>query len=309
MLTIQGRKQRFCDGMTRRDALHIGAVAMGSVGFGLSDLLRAEGESAARASGKNLINIFLHGGPTHMDTFDLKPEAPVEYRGEFRPIATNVPGVEICELMPELAGVADNYSIIRSTRGMNNEHTTNQGDSGWSVNAMRAMGGRPGVGAVMAKLWGPAQQTSRGMAPTAVDFGGSRPGFLGQTYAPYRPDTTGRQNLVLKNVTLDRLDNRRNLLTGLDRLKKGIDRRGMFDAVDQGPGHQPRRSQDPRTLRGQQPAGRPSADRRGRPLCLDDLGRLGHPRQQLQRDAGQAAADLAQVDRPDRRPADPWPAG
>ncbi len=167
-----------------------------------------------------------------MDTFDLKPEAPVVYRGEFRPIATIVPGVEICELMPELAGVADNYSIIRSTRGMNNEHTTNQGDSGWSVNAMRAMGGRPGVGAVMAKLWGPAQQTSRGMAPTAVDFGGSRPGFLGQTYAPYRPDTTGRQNLVLKNVTLDRLDNRRNLLTGLDRLKKGSDRRGMFDAVD-----------------------------------------------------------------------------
>ena len=79
MLTIQGRKQQFCDGVTRRDALHIGAVAMGSVGFGLSDLLRAEGEAAARANGKNLINIFLHGGPTHMDTFDLKPEAPKEY--------------------------------------------------------------------------------------------------------------------------------------------------------------------------------------------------------------------------------------
>ena len=101
---------------------------------------------------------------------------------------------------------------------------------------MRSMGGRPGVGAVMAKLWGPAQQTSRGMAPTAIDFGGSTPGFLGQTYAPYRPDTTGRQNLVLKNVTLDRLDDRRSLLTGLDRLKKGIDRRGMFDAVDSYPG-------------------------------------------------------------------------
>ena len=232
MLTIQGRKQRFCDGVTRRDALQIGAVSMGSVGFGLSDLLRAEGEATARASGKNLINIFLHGGPTHMDTFDLKPEAPKEYRGEFQPIATNVPGVEICELMPELAGVADKYSIIRSTRGMNNEHTTTQGDTGWSVNAMRSMGGRPGVGAVMAKLWGPAQQTSRGMAPTAIDFGGSTPGFLGQTYAAYRPDATGRQNLVLKNVTLDRLGDRRSLLTGLDRLKKGIDRRGMFDAVD-----------------------------------------------------------------------------
>ncbi len=107
MLTIQGRKQRFCDGMTRRDALHIGAVAMGSVGFGLSDLLRAEGEAAARASGKNLINIFLHGGPTHMDTFDLKPEGPSGFRGEFRPIPTSAPGLDISEYLPKMAAQGD----------------------------------------------------------------------------------------------------------------------------------------------------------------------------------------------------------
>jgi len=230
MLTIHGKTRRFCDGVTRRDALHIGALAMG--GLTLPGLLRAEAQAAATATGKSLINIFLHGGPTHMDTFDLKPEAPKEYRGEFRPIATSAPGVEICELMPELARVAQHYSIIRSISGLNNEHTTSQGDSGWSVNAMREMGGRPGVGSVMSKLWGPAQLTSLGMAPTSVDFGGSRPGFLGQTYASYRPDNVGRQNLSLNGVSLDRLDDRRALLTGLDRIKKGLDRHGMFDAVD-----------------------------------------------------------------------------
>ncbi|MBQ18742.1 MAG: hypothetical protein CMJ65_16645 [Planctomycetaceae bacterium] len=233
MLTIHGTKRNYCDGVTRRDALHIGALAMGGAGMALPGLLRAEAESTPKeVTGKSLINIFLHGGPTHMDTFDLKPEAPKEYRGEFRPIETSVPGVEICELMPELAGVADKYSIIRSTQGMNNEHTTNQSDSGWSVNSLRSIGGRPGVGAVMSKVWGPAQETAHGMAPTAIDFAGSSPGFLGQTYAAYRPDSTGRQNLTLKNVSLERLDDRRVLLSGLDRLKKGIDRRGMFDAVD-----------------------------------------------------------------------------
>lgn len=230
MLTIPGKKRPFCDGVTRRDAMHIGALTLG--GLTLPNLLRAEAESAAKSTGKSLINIFLHGGPTHMDTFDLKPEAPKEYRGEFQPIATSVPGVEICELMPQLAGVAEHYSIIRSTQGMNNEHTTTQSDSGWRNSSMRSMGGRPGVGAVMSKLWGPAQETANGMSPTAIDFGGSTPGFLGQTYAAYRPDSVGRQNLKLNNVTLDRLGDRRTLLAGLDRLKKGIDRRGMFDAVD-----------------------------------------------------------------------------
>ena len=231
MLTFFGGKQQYCDGVSRRDFLKIGGLAIG--GLTLAELLRMEAEAGNRATRKSLINIFLHGGPTHMDTFDLKPEAPKEYRGEFQPIATNVPGVEICELMPELAGVADKYSIIRSTRGMNNEHTTTQGDTGWSINSMRSMGGRPGVGAVMSKLWGPSQQTNRGIAPTAIDFGGSSPGFLGQVHAPYRPDGVGRANLKLNSsVSLGRLNDRTALLSGLDRLRSGIDRTGMMDAVD-----------------------------------------------------------------------------
>ena len=231
MLTFHGDGRQFCDGVSRREFLKIGGLAIG--GLTLADLLRLEAQAGTRATGKSLIIIFLHGGPTHMDTFDLKPNAPKEYRGELRPIATNAPGVEICELMPELASVGDKFSIIRSIAGMNNEHTTTQGDSGWRNSSLRTMGGRPGVGAVMSKLWGPSQQTARGIAPTAVDFGGSRPGFLGQVHAPYRPDGVGRANLKLNsNVSLSRLNDRKGLLSDLDRLRRGIDRNGMLDAVD-----------------------------------------------------------------------------
>src|SRR5947207_2554843 len=98
---------RFCDGMTRRAMLKIGSLAMG--GLALPDLLRAEVASrpgAPPSSGKtqkSVIMVFLTGGPPHQDMVDLKPDAPVEYRGEFQPIATNVPGIEFCELLPQLA--------------------------------------------------------------------------------------------------------------------------------------------------------------------------------------------------------------
>ena len=231
MLTFFGDRRQFCDGVSRREFLKIGGLAIG--GLTMADLLRLEAKSGTRAQGKSLINIFLHGGPTHMDTFDLKPKAPKEYRGEFKPIATNAPGVDLCELMPELASVGDKITLIRSISGMNNEHTTTQGDSGWRQSSLRSIGGRPGVGAVMSKLWGPSQQTARGVAPTAVDFGGSRPGFLGQVHAPYRPDSVGRANLKLhSNVSLSRLDDRKALIGDLDRLRRGLDLHGNLDAVD-----------------------------------------------------------------------------
>ncbi len=235
MLTFFGNQREFCDGVSRREFLKIGGLAIG--GLTLADLFRLESQAAAPTSGKSLINIFLHGGPTHMDTFDLKPNAPKEYRGEFTPIATKAAGVDICELMPELASVGDKFSIIRSIAGMNNEHTTTQGDSGWRQSSLRTIGGRPGVGAVMSKLWGPSQKTARGIAPTAVDFGGSSPGFLGQVHAPYRPDGVGRANLKLNTrISLDRLGDRRALLGELDRLRHAVDLHGMMDAVDSNTG-------------------------------------------------------------------------
>jgi Protein of unknown function (DUF1501) len=234
MLTFFGEQndKRYCDGVSRRHFLQIGAL--GVAGLSLPNLLRAEAAAGAKATGKSLINIYLPGGPTHMDTFDLKPKAPKEFRGEFHPIATKSPGLEICELMPHLASVGDKFSVVRSIDGMRGEHSPWQSDSGWSESSLRNMGGRPGVGSVMSKILGPSQSTPHGTAPTSVDLTGwTHPGFLGQVHSAYRPDGTGRQNLKLNSsVSLKRLDDRKRLLGKFDRLRREIDGKGMMTAID-----------------------------------------------------------------------------
>ena len=232
MLTILGQRQRFCDQVSRRDFLRIGGLAMG--GLTLPKLLQAEQAAGGRATGKSIINIYLPGGPTHMDTFDMKPTAAKEFRGELMPVATSVPGMEICELMPKLARMGDKFSVVRSITGLRDEHAPQQSDSGWSESSLRTMGGRPGIGSVMSKLWGPSQTTPHGTAPTFVDLTGwTKTGFVGQINAGFRPDGEGRQNLSLNNqVNLNRLGDRKGLLTGLDRLRRDIDSHGMLTAVD-----------------------------------------------------------------------------
>ena len=225
-------KQQFCDGLSRRGFLKIGGLAFG--GLTLPQLLQAEAVAGAKATGKSIINIYLSGGPTHMDTFDLKPQAPKEFRGEFSPIPTTSPGLDICELMTDLATVGDKFSVIRSVDGMRNEHNAKQSESGWSQRDLDSLGGRPGVGAVMSKILGPSQSTEFGTAPTAVDLTGwTKPGFLGQTYAAYRPDSIGRSNLQLnRSVSRDRLNGRQSLLGELDRLRRDVDGSGMMEAMD-----------------------------------------------------------------------------
>src|SRR5882757_6108076 len=112
---FQRKGSKYCDGVSRRSLLKVGAL--GVAGLTLSDLFRLEAQAATPASKKSLINIYLGGGPSHTDIFDLKPDAPSEFRGEFSPIATNVPGMEICELMPRLAKSADKFAVIRSVVG------------------------------------------------------------------------------------------------------------------------------------------------------------------------------------------------
>jgi hypothetical protein len=232
MLTFHGKTRRFCDRTSRRDFLRIGGLAIG--GLTLPGLLHAEQASAGRSTGKSIINIFLGGGPTHLDTFDLKPNAPREFRGEFLPIATSVPGMEICELMPQLSQRANQFSVIRSITGLRDEHAPQQSDSGWSEQSLKNMGGRPGIGSVMSRLWGPSQSTSQGTAPTFVDLTGwTKTGFTGQVNAGFRPDGEGRQNLSLnQRVSLKRLDDRKALLGGLDRMQRNIDQSGMLTAID-----------------------------------------------------------------------------
>ena len=223
MLTIYGKPTRFCDGITRRNFLKVGGLAGGALTLGgatLADVLRAEENNpqakSSPASKKSIINIFLGGGPSHLDMFDLKPAAPPEIRGEFTPTQTNVPGMEICSLMPELAKMADKFAIIRSLTGFRDEHTSWQTETGWSENDLRNIGGHPSLGAVVAKVQG----ATNGAVPAFVDLNGhTHHGFLGPTYSAFRPDGPGRANLTLNGVTLDRLNGRAGLLAELDRAR------------------------------------------------------------------------------------------
>src|SRR5438105_10480995 len=146
MLTILGSNHRLCDGLSRRDFLKVGALSVG--GLTLADLLRlrAAGSTRAASRGKAVIMVYLNGGPSHIDLYDLKPDAPVEYRGEFRPIRTNVPGMDICELMPLQARIADQFAIIRSMRFQQQGHTAPELYTGFLT------GNRPAIGSVVSKL-------------------------------------------------------------------------------------------------------------------------------------------------------------
>src|SRR5262245_25419575 len=155
MLTIfgNGKGNRFCDGMARRDFLKIGGLALG--GLSLPEILRAESRSGVRGSQKAIIMVFLPGGPPHQDMFDLKMDAPSEIRGEFKPIKTNVPGIEICEHMPRLAKMMDRLVVIRSIVGATGDHYSFQCLTGRS-HKQQPQGGWPSIGAVLSKLNGPA---------------------------------------------------------------------------------------------------------------------------------------------------------
>src|SRR5919107_354070 len=112
MLTIYGRGHRYCDGLSRRSFLKIGGVTFGGLGGVChTGLLRAEDAPGGRLGHRALINISLGGGPPHQDLWDLKTDAPSEIRGEFKPIGTNVPGIQICEVLPKLAGMMDRFAL------------------------------------------------------------------------------------------------------------------------------------------------------------------------------------------------------
>ena len=107
MLTITGKAQRFCDGVSRRNFLKIGALGMG--GMALPEILRAEAQAHLGKSQKSIIMVYLPGGPSHQDMYDLKMDAPSEIRGSFLPIKTKVPGIQICEHLPRLAAMMDKF--------------------------------------------------------------------------------------------------------------------------------------------------------------------------------------------------------
>src|SRR6266516_6362009 len=124
MLTILGQPQRFCDRVSRRSFLKIGGLALG--GLSLPQILRAEAQAGVTGSHKAVIMISLSGGPPHQDMVDLKPDAPSDIRGEFKPIRTNVSGIDICEHLPRLAVKMDKFAVIRSIVGAEERHAAFQ---------------------------------------------------------------------------------------------------------------------------------------------------------------------------------------
>src|SRR5438477_6933463 len=235
MLTILGPKQRFCDGISRRNFLKIGALGLG--GLSLPQLLQAESLSGIRRSHKAVIMVFLPGGPSHQDIFDLKTEAPSEIRGEFKPIRTKVPGIQICEHLPLLAGMMDKTAIIRSVIGALDDHDAFQCLTGRPVRN-QPPGGWPSLGAVVSKLQGPINRSIPpfvGLSPKMGEMRWARsgdPGFLGLAHAPFKPSGAGKDDMVLNGVTLDRLADRRLLLASFDRLRRDIDSSGMLEGLD-----------------------------------------------------------------------------
>jgi hypothetical protein len=235
MLSILGGGSKFCDGVSRRNFLKIGALGLG--GLALPDLLRAEANEGVRKGHKAVIMIFLPGGPSHQDIFDLKMDAPSEIRGEFRPIPTNVPGIQICEHLPKLAKLIDKTAIIRSVVGATGDHYAVQCLTGRShVNP--PAGGWPCMGSVLAKIQGavdPAMPPFVGLSPKMghmpwADAG--QPGFLGAAYAPFKPDGNGKADMVLNGITLERLADRRALLKSFDSFRRDVDASGLMNGLD-----------------------------------------------------------------------------
>ncbi len=146
MLTIRGKARGgFCDGLSRRDFLKIGGMALG--GLSLPQILQAEARAGVRSSPhKAVIMVFLAGGPPHQDMIDLKPDAPSEIRGEFKPIPTNVPGIDICEHMPRMAAMMDKFALIRTIVGARGEHAAVQCLTGYPMAVSEQQGGRPSLG-------------------------------------------------------------------------------------------------------------------------------------------------------------------
>jgi hypothetical protein len=233
MLNILGNAQKFCDGLNRRSFLKIGAFG---AGLTLADMLRAKAQAnTAPARGtastpKSAIMIYLPGGPSHMDMWDLKPEAPVEYRGEFRQIQTNVPGVQICEHMPRQARMWDKLACVRSIVSVD-EHSDSLVMTGYSENTNR-VAHHPSFGSVVSRTRGNTGDTPPFVSLYGMTIG-NEPGYLGVAHRPFSPSGPGINNLSRPNgVTVENTHDRRQLLENFDSLRRDIDSSGTMRGMD-----------------------------------------------------------------------------
>src|SRR5258708_2715778 len=231
-------KRSFCDGLARRDFLRLGTASVFRLGLSLQEVLARQARTAEQGQTSkdvSLIYLFLHGGMSHLDTFDLKPGAPAEFRGDFKPIDTNVKGIQISEHLPRVAGCMDKMALIRSFRHHNSDHgpadhymlTGYFPQAGFNPN-LKPNNQRPAHGAVVARKLGP-----RGAVPPFAclpkQHPSTGPAYLGPAAAPFVVDADpNAPDFAVPDVApppaLDvdaaRLDDRKALLARMDRFQQ-----------------------------------------------------------------------------------------
>ncbi len=251
MLRVGRQRAVCCGGLTRRELLRVGGL--GALGLSLAEVLQLESIAARRGNArKSVILLWLWGGPSHLDTFDMKPKAPIEYRGPYRPVPTNVPGIEICELLPQLARQADKYVVIRSLHHTSNDHgiagtigLTGSDRAATSLSGQVKPGPlQPTHGSVVSKVLGFQPTMPRFVTMGGFLHQGKRRitgeggGSLGPLHDPFRLDYDPEHGVKIPQLELidglsaSGLDSRKTLLESFDRLTRSVQESAATDKLD-----------------------------------------------------------------------------
>ncbi|MBL8850456.1 MAG: DUF1501 domain-containing protein [Planctomycetaceae bacterium] len=225
MLSFLG-SPTICRRVTRRDVLQVGGLALG--GLTLPALLRSQAvaKSASAARHKSVIMVWLRGAASHIDSWDMKPDAPPEIRGEFNPIPTSVPGIQVCEHMPRQAAMMDRLAIIRGIRGIDlGDHTPQ-----FIVTGFPDRGKRPAFGSIVSRLQG----SINGVPAFVANYDyHQRATYTGPSHEPFIPEGDGLENLRRnRDIPLERLGERSRLIGQFDSFRRDLDRSESAGSLD-----------------------------------------------------------------------------
>lgn len=228
MFTFHGRSHAFCDRTSRREFLRAGGL--GLAGLTIADLLRNEARGSTAPRPKSMIYVVLGGGVSHLDSYDLKPDAPAEIRGPMKSTATALPGVRIVEQMPRQAAMMDQFALLRGVRSVENDHFLSEVYSGMP----RGAGKRPAFGSVASRLLGnhAAMPTYVSLSRATTDqFEFEKPHYAGSGHAPFRPFGEAIENLAPAK-SLTQLHDRKSLLKSFDTLRRDLDKTDAMAGMD-----------------------------------------------------------------------------